>query len=166
MCIPGVVPVVHAHANALLTGTGRTTAALADLRKPHEILGHPHVRHLIDFTEPVALLLVAVVHFIRDEENPTGIVRTLLDALPAGSYLVLSHATGDLRPAAAAQATEVYDTATSPLAVRGHPAIAAFFTGCDLVGPGLVQVPTWRPASKRPRGYRNVWIYGGVGRKK
>ncbi|WP_131767953.1 SAM-dependent methyltransferase [Candidatus Protofrankia californiensis] len=158
-------PLVHAHANALLTGTGRTAAVLADLREPHKILDHPRVRHLIDFTEPVALLLVAVVHFIRDEEDPAGIVRTLLDALPVGSYLALSHATGDLRPITAAQVTEAYDAATSPLTVRSHSAIAVFFNGCDLVDPGLVQVPTWQPDGKRPKGYRNIWIYGGVGKR-
>ncbi len=160
-----MVPIVHVHANALLTGTGRTAVALADLREPHEILDHPRVRHLIDFTEPVALLLVAVLHFIRDEEDPAGIVRTLLDALPAGSYLALSHATGDLRPETATQVTMAYETAVSPLTVRSHPDITAFFNGCTLVDPGLVQVPTWRPDGKRPKGYRNVWIYGGVGRK-
>ena len=76
-------PIVHVHANALLTGTGTTSIVLADLRDPDAILAHPKLRELIDFTQPVALLLVAILHFITDEENPAGIVATLRDALPA-----------------------------------------------------------------------------------
>jgi hypothetical protein len=90
-------PIVHVHADALLTGTGITSIVLADLRDPEAILGHPQIRELIDFTDPVALLLIAILHFITDEEGPAGIVATLRDALAPGSYLALSHATGDFR---------------------------------------------------------------------
>jgi S-adenosyl methyltransferase len=160
-------PIVHVHANALLTGNGTTSIILADLRGPEEILAHPKVRALIDFTQPVALLLVAILHFITDQENPAGILSVFRDALPAGSYLALSHATGDFRPAAAGQAAAVYDQATSPVILRTHAQVAAFFAGWDLVEPGLVQVPLWRPDGKppRPRELDRVWVYGGVGRK-
>jgi hypothetical protein len=94
-------PIVHVHANALLTGTGTTSIVLADLREPEAILAHPGVTELIDFTRPVALLLVAILHFLTEEENPGRIVATLTSALPPGSYLALSHATADLRPQAA-----------------------------------------------------------------
>ena len=90
-------PIVHVHANALLTGSGTTGIVLADLRDPAAILSHPRVRELIDFTRPVALLLVAILHFIRDEEDPAGIVAMLRDALPA---VILSFRVGrgcDLR---------------------------------------------------------------------
>jgi len=91
-------PIVHVHANALLTGSGTTGIVLADLRDPAAIRADPRVQELIDFSRPVALLLVAILHFIRDEEDPAGIVAALRDALPDGSYLVLTHGTQDFHP--------------------------------------------------------------------
>src|ERR1700722_2088037 len=86
-------PIVHVHANALLTGSGTTSIVLADLRDPDAIVEHPKLRELIDFTQPVALLLVAIVHFLSEEDNPGRIIATLREALPPGSYLALSHGT-------------------------------------------------------------------------
>jgi hypothetical protein len=159
---------VHVHANALLTGTGTTSIVLADLRDPEAILAHPKIGALIDFTQPVALLLVAIMHFITDRENPASIIATFRDALPAGSFLVLSHATADLRPDAARQAASVYDQATSSVTLRSHAQITALFDGWDLVDPGLVQAPLWRPDGKppRPKELARIWVYGGVARKK
>jgi hypothetical protein len=111
-------PIVHVHANALLTGSGTTRIVLADLRRPERILADPQVRATIDFGEPVALLLVAILHFITDDEGPGRIVATLRDALPPGSYLALSHVTGDFRTEAARQAAAVYDQATSTVTLR------------------------------------------------
>ena len=160
-------PIVHVHANALLTGGGTTSIVLADLRAPEAILAHPKVRALIDFSQPVALLLVAILHFITGEENPDRILAVFRDALPAGSYLALSHATADFRPVAAQHAAAVYDQATSPVTLRTRAQVAAFFDGWDLVEPGLVQVPRWRPDGKRPRqkNLDRIWVYGGVARK-
>jgi S-adenosyl methyltransferase len=160
-------PIVHVHANALLTGAGTTSIVLGDLRDPEAILAHPKVRELIDFTQPVALLLVAILHFITDKENPARIIAVFRDALPAGSYLALSHATADFRPAAAQTAAAVYDQATSPVTLRSHAQIAAFFDGWDLFEPGLVQVPLWRPDGRppRPKELARIWVYGGVARK-
>jgi S-adenosyl methyltransferase len=160
-------PIVHVHANALLTGTGTTSIVLGDLRDPEGILTHPKVRELIDFSRPVALLLVAILHFITDKENPARIIAAFRDALPAGSYLALSHATADFRPAVAQTAAAVYDQATSPVTLRSHAQIAAFFDGWELVEPGLVQVPLWRPDGRqpRPKELARIWVYGGVARK-
>ena len=83
-------PIVHVHANALLTGSGTTSIVLADLREPGAILAHPKVRALIDFSQPVALLLVAILHFITERENPARILDAFRAALPAGSYPALS----------------------------------------------------------------------------
>ncbi len=152
-------PIVHVHANALLTGSGTTGIVLADLRDPAAILAHRSLRAMIDFTQPVALLLVAILHF-TDEEDPAGIVATLLDALPPGSYLALSHATADFHsPGAVSQATAVYKNATAPFVPR--------FDGLELVEPGLVQAPLWRPDGKRPRprDLEKIGIYAGLGRK-
>ncbi len=159
-------PIVHVHANALLTGSGTTGIVLADLREPEKILQHPKVGELIDFGQPVGLLLIAIVHFVTDEENPADILATLRDAMPPGSYLALSHATGDFRTEAARQAAAVYDNATSTITLRSHAQIEALFGGWDLVEPGVVQLPLWRPDSKppRPKDLSKIWGYGGVGR--
>src|ERR1700761_9439088 len=131
-------PIVHVHANALLTGSGTTGIVLADLRDPAAILDHPALAELIDFTKPVALLLAAILHFIRDEEDPAAIVATLRDSVPAGSYLALSHGTLDVHPASdAEQAAAGYKSATAPLVLRGHEQVSSFFDGFDLVEPGL-----------------------------
>ena len=145
-------PIVHVHANALLTGSGTTSIVLADLREPGEILAHPKVRELIDFSKPVALLLIAILHFITEEENPYGIVATLRDALPSGSFLALSHGTADFHPPGVAdEAAASYETATAPLVLRTFDRVSAFFDGFELVEPGLVQAPLWRPDGKPPR---------------
>jgi hypothetical protein len=157
-------PIVNVHANALLTGRGTTGIVLADLRDPAAILSHPTTRRLIDFSEPVALLLIAILHFVRDDENPAGIVAALRDALPPGSYLALSHVTRDFRSRAAADAMGVYNSATSSVTLRSHNQIAAFFSGWNLVEPGLVQAPVWRPDGDLPGNLDKLWIYGGVAR--
>lgn len=157
-------PIVNVHANALLTGQGSTGIVLADLRDPAAILAHPTVRQLIDFSQPVALLLIAILHFVRDDEDPAGLVATLRDALPPGSYLALSHVTGDFRSRAASDAMDVYNQATSSVTLRSHNQIAGFFSGWDLVEPGLVQSPLWRPEGELPVNLDKLWIYGGVAR--
>jgi len=145
-------PIVHVHANALLTGSGTTAIVLADLRDPGAILAHPKVGELIDFRQPVALLLVAILHFIAEAEDPAGIVARLRDALPPGSYLALSHGTADFHPpGVAGQAAASYEHATAPLVLRTFEQVSPFFDGFGLVDPGLVQAPLWRPDGKPPR---------------
>jgi hypothetical protein len=160
-------PIVHVHANALLAETGTTGIVLADLRQPAVILDHPKTRALIDFGQPVGLLLVAILHFITEAENPSRILAVLREALPPGSYLVLSHATGDFRPDAAQSAADVYDGATSRVTLRNKAQVEALFDGWELIAPGVVQVPLWRPEGRKPRPKElgKAWIYGGVGRK-
>jgi hypothetical protein len=159
-------PIVHVHANALLTGSGTTSIVLADLHDPEGILAEPKLRELIDFTEPVGLLLIAILHFISEDEDPAGIVGILRDALPAGSYLALSHGTADFHPPGVTeQAAAVYEQATAPLVLRGSRQVSEFFHGFDLVQPGLVQAPLWRPDGRppRPRDLARLGIYAGVG---
>jgi hypothetical protein len=161
-------PIVNVHANALLTGSGTTGVVLADLRDPAAILAHPGLRGLIDFTRPVALLLVAILHFIADEEDPAGIVAMLRDALPDGSYLALSHATWDFHPPGEAdKGAAGYQNATAPLVFRTHQQVLSFFDGFHLLEPGLVQAPLWRPDGKRPRArdLEKIGIYAGLGRR-
>lgn len=161
-------PIVHVHASALLTGQGSTSTVLADLREPQAILGHPKVRELIDPAEPTAVLLMAILHFITDEEAPGSIIDAFRGALAPGSYLALSHGTADFHDQAIADAsTAVYSRATAPLVLRGHAQIAGLFRGWDLVEPGVVQVPLWRPEGTplRSRQLAKIGIYGGIGRK-
>lgn len=156
-------PIVNAHASALLSRSGATSIVLADVRDPQGIVDHPDVRRVIDFDEPVALLLVAVLHFLSDAEQPAQVVATLRDALPAGSFLVLSHATGDFADRRDAQA--VYSRATATLNLRSRAEVEAFFDGFALAEPGLAQVPFWRPDTPPPARSGEIGFYGGVARK-
>ena len=157
-------PIVNAHGSALLSGSGATSIAHADLRDPRAIIDHPDVRKVIDFDEPVALLLVAILHFLTEAEKPEQVVATLRDALPAGSFLVLSHGTGDFADRSAARA--VYNKATATLNLRSRAEVERFFDGFELVEPGLAQVPFWRPDAPPPEWSGGIGIYGGVARKR
>ncbi|MEU8353887.1 MULTISPECIES: SAM-dependent methyltransferase [unclassified Streptomyces] len=164
--------IVAAHAGAKLTNEGNAAFVLADVREPAKILDHPTVREMIDFDRPVALMLVAVLHFIDDADDPAGIVARLSEALPSGSYLVLSHVTTDFHQDVeqitpeGSDAQAVYDRATAQLSLRGHDSIMPFFDGYELIEPGLVQLPRWRPDGEPdPEELRRVALYGGVGRK-
>ncbi|GGL93803.1 hypothetical protein GCM10010129_42130 [Streptomyces fumigatiscleroticus] len=156
-------PIVNVHAGALLGDSGASSIVLADLRDPRAVVDHPDVRRVIDFGEPVALLLVAVLHFLTEAERPGRIVATLRDALPAGSFLVLSHATGDFADRTSAQA--VYDKASATMNLRSRAEVERFFDGFELVEPGLAQVPFWRPDTPPPAGSGEIGFYGGVARK-
>jgi hypothetical protein len=164
-------PVVLSHARALLADDRDVIAVEGDLRAPQALLADPALAQLIDFSQPVAVLLVAVLHFVADADRPDEAVRTLADALPAGSYLVLTHSTPDDVPDDVTQAMKkVYSTASAQVSPRSYDAVARFFDGLEVVDPGLVNVTRWRPepepASAGPSGApRRSLIYGGVARK-
>ena len=157
-------PMVLAHSRALKTG-GNTVVIEADLRDPRAILDHPGTRKLIDFGQPLAVLLVAVLHFISDDDNPPAIVAAIRDALPPGSYLVLSHVTGDIQCESAANAAVHYKKVASGATLRGPEEILRFFADLELIEPGVVQVPYWCPDEPETHDASKVWILGGVGRK-
>jgi SAM-dependent methyltransferase len=139
-------PIVLVHARALLGGAGdEVIVTPGDLRQPEEILKNPAIQEHLDFSKPVGLLLMAIMHFITEADDPRRIVATLRDALPSGSYLVLSHGTRDSRAAAVDKGTQVYRRATSPLVLRSRPEIQELFDGFEMVDPGLVWLPEWRP---------------------
>ncbi|MFC6023635.1 SAM-dependent methyltransferase [Plantactinospora solaniradicis] len=162
-------PMVTSHARALLSGDprGATTYLEADLREPEKILAHPQLRQTLDLGQPVGLMLIAVLHFVHGTGAATPIVRHLLGALPAGSYLVVSAATLDFHPpeGAAIQEAMLADGRTDVWA-RSRAEIADLFDGLELVEPGIVAVSDWR-AETEP-GFRpspaEVALYGGVGR--
>jgi len=141
-------PVAIAHSKALLGGNANASIIGADLRDPGRILAHKGTRNLIDFSQPVGLLLVAVLHFISDEEEPWRIVATLRDALAPGSYLVLCHGTDEGKPEVAQATEKVYSRGVSTdIHMRSRAEIMRFFDGFELVDPGLVDIPMWRPDS-------------------
>ena len=162
-------PLVLTHARALLTSTpeGRTAYIQADLRDPAAILSSPTVREMLDFTQPIALITVAVLHFVLDEFKPAATIATLLGALPSGSYLAASHVTGEHLPAEAAATMRTYRSSGVPLQVRDSTEFAALaFSGLELVPPGVVLVSEWRPEDPGPRpAPSEVNCYGGVARK-
>jgi len=163
-----VDPVAIAHSKAILAGHPDATIVDADLREPEKILAHEDVRRLIDFSQPTALLLMVVLHFLTDAEDPWRVVATLRDALAPGSYLVLGHGTGDGSPATVGAAQEMYNRSVATQAhVRSHAEILRFFDGFELVEPGLVYVPLWRPDSPAdiPSDPAKFWCQAGVGRK-
>ena len=162
-------PVAIAHSKAILAGNQNATIVQGDLREPEKLLADPGLRSLIDFGQPVALLLCAVLHFISDDEDPGRLVAVLGDALGPGSYLALSqltHDDGAPEVARAAQKTYNRSVATSSHA-RSRTEILRFFDGFDLVDPGLVYTPQWRPDSPGdvPDDPGRFWILAGVGRK-
>jgi hypothetical protein len=162
-------PLVLAHARALLTSSpeGRTAYIQADLRDPAAILSDPATREVLDFSQPVALILAAILHFIPDEFRPAEILATLLDAVPSGSYLVASQVSMEDNPALIGNAMDAYRAAGLPAQARDSDDFARLaFAGLDLISPGVVLVSEWRPESNALRpAPAELSLYGGVGRK-
>jgi SAM-dependent methyltransferase len=141
-------PVAIAHSKAILAGNDAAAVIHGDLRDPRAILAAAATRQLIDFTRPVGLILMVVVHFIADADDPWHVLATLRDALAPGSYLVLGHATSDGKPAIAQATEKVYNrSVATQFHLRTRPQILRFFDGFELTDPGLVYVPLWRPGS-------------------
>ncbi len=162
-------PLVLVHARALLTSSpeGRTGYILADLRDPQAILADPVTRDVLDFTQPIALMLVSVLPFLRDEDRPAEILAALLGALPSGSYLAATHTTAEHDPHGWASVARAYSAASIQGQVRDSGEFARLaFSGLDLVPPGVVLVSEWRPDDDGPRpAPAEVSCYGGVARK-
>jgi S-adenosyl methyltransferase len=162
-------PMVLTHARALLDSSpeGRTAYMQADLRSPLSIIWSPGVREVLDFREPVALMLVAVLHFLGDEDKPDEVVGTLLDALPPGSYLAASHMTMEHDPVSMSGGEQAYLDAGITMHARDADEFARLaFSGLEIVPPGVVLVSEWRPDSRAPRPTpAEVCCYGGVARK-
>ena len=161
-------PLVLVHARTLLPSRpeGRVSYSQADLREPDRILADPGVRGTLDLSQPVALMLLAVLHFIPDADDPAGLVRTLLAALPAGSYLVASHPTQDFDLVRGEQATQAGNRAGVPVWLRTRAEFTGFFAGLGLLDPGVVLVSDWRPDPGQPRpDPRLVTCYGAVARQ-
>jgi trans-aconitate methyltransferase len=169
-----VDPMAVAESQELLAGNDLATAIRADLRRPRDIFDHPEVRRLLDLRQPVGLLLVSVLHFVPDDTEAYTAVAQLVAELAPGGYLVVSHAASELFDPAYAKAadrTDVYRQQTpTPGTSRTSSEVERFFTGLDLVEPGVVRLCEWRPAADAsaepvddPHGGQGSWA--GIGRK-
>ncbi len=157
------------HSEAILAAHPMATIIHADVRQPERVLNHPDVRRVLDFQQPIAVLLVALLHFVRDDAEAAALVHVLRDALVPGSYLVLSHATYENVPSSHLERIKgLYARTSQPVEMRSRTQIAHFFDGWDLLEPGVVYVPCWHPESEDDllldQPARSVNL-AGVGRK-
>jgi hypothetical protein len=159
-------PIVLAHARVLMADRhhGRTVFISADVREPQRLLDDPALKDLIDFEEPVAVLLVGLLHFLPDGENPAAIVRTLLEAVPAGSYLAISHGTADFLPEIGRATQAAYQMSSMPCRVRSRDEVMGLLAGVELIDPGLVRLAEWHPDGPVSENAQQI-TYAGVGRK-
>jgi SAM-dependent methyltransferase len=160
-------PVVAVHSRALLGSTPGVAFVLGDIRDPAGLLGDPGITGRLDFSRPVCVLLLAVLHFVTDAEDPARLVAAIRDALAPGSYLIMSHGTAHGAPpevaARSGEARRVYDDATSRITYRDPAEVSGFLRGFSLVEPGLVHISRWRPPVPVP--YEFDGFLGAVGRK-
>ena len=158
-------PIVLSHARALLTSgpRGATQYVHGDAREPGPII--ESAAETLDFSQPVALMLIGVLHLIQDSEDPWGLVAWLMAQLPAGSYLAISHPAIDIAPGQAEAQRRYNERVSTPQTLRDRDQVARFFEGLELVEPGLVYVHTWRPGEfdTAPEDATSAW--GGVARK-
>ncbi|ABP55714.1 SAM-dependent methyltransferase [Salinispora tropica] len=159
-------PVAVAHSQEILADNDQATVVQEDLRRPDRILSHPELRRLLDLNQPIAVLIVAVLHFIPDHDRPAELLRTLRDALAPGSWLVLSQASDEGRQdTERSDAEAVYRRTGSPLWFRSRSELATLFDGFELVEPGVVWVPQWHPETPESSVNAETTAFlGGVGR--
>ncbi|MFE7169128.1 SAM-dependent methyltransferase [Streptomyces sp. NPDC057616] len=162
-------PLVLSLAQGLMTSTpeGRTAYVEADMRDPQAVLDSPAFRDTLDLGEPVALTVIAIVHFLLDEHDAVGVVRRLLEPLPAGSYLAMSVGTADFAPEEVGRVAHEYAVRGMPMRLRTRAEAEEFFAGMRFVEPGIVQVHKWRPGGADAEGIRDedIAMYGAVARK-
>jgi SAM-dependent methyltransferase len=158
-------PIVLVHAHALLTGTPGTVSYVdADIRDTATVLRE--AARTLDFNRPIGVLLLMTLQFVMGEHDPYALVRALLDAVPPGSYLVISHPASDVDEGANEGTRKYNEVVSSSMARRSHEEITRFFDGLEILAPGVVQIPRWRPAPEDTLP-RNVTIpaYAAMGRK-
>lgn len=162
-------PVAVAHSRAVLQDNDATDVVSADFRSPQDILESPEVERLLDLDKPVALMMVALLHFIEDRDEPWKAIARFRDALGEGSLLVITHASGEGEfkvPDRGDGAADVYRRIGSPLLMRSRAEVLRFFDGWDLIDPGLVSMPRWHPDTPPEQEDPVVFSgFAGVGRK-
>ena len=158
-------PVAVAHSKAILDGNDRATIIQADLREPDQILANPRLEAMLDFEQPVAILLVAMLHYVPEDADPRAVTRQLRAMTAPGSYLAISHATNE-NPDMAEHMQQLFQRAAAQLQTRSRAEILDMFGDMELVEPGLVDLHEWRPAPDAEE--EDLWtirVLGGIGRK-
>jgi hypothetical protein len=163
-------PIAVAHSELMLSGNDKAAIVHADMRDPEGILASPEARRLLDLDQPVGLLMLLMLHWVDDESDPPGLLGRYRDALAPGSYLAVTHVSGDHQGDELTDATEVIKRSNSPdqVNLRTHAQITGLFKGFDLVEPGLVGCGEWRPegpADISDSPDMNMLVYAGVGVK-
>ncbi|HKR50672.1 MAG TPA: SAM-dependent methyltransferase [Pseudonocardiaceae bacterium] len=156
------------HSELILERNDRAAVIQANLRDVEGILDHPQTKRMLDFDQPIGLLMLALLHFVPDSSGPVGILARYRDRLAPGSYLALTHVTADNDPTGLIETTQLYQNTPEPLHPRSYEEVVRLFAGFELVKPGVVGSALWRTAglgdiSDKPKA--NTLTYGGVGRK-
>ncbi|MEV6648649.1 SAM-dependent methyltransferase [Amycolatopsis sp. NPDC051371] len=163
-------PVAVAHSELMLAGNDRAAVVQADMRDPEKIFDAPPVRSLLDFEKPVGLLMLLMLHWVPDESDPLDLVARYSSALAPGSFLAITHVTGDHQGENLEDATDVIKESRSPdqVTLRTHDQVSALFAGFEIVEPGLVGCGEWRPSGPADiagAAEMNMLVYAGIGRK-
>ncbi len=166
-------PLVLVHAAAFMDSDprGRTTYLQADLRDPESILGSQELRDVLDTDRPIGLSMIALLHFVTDDDEARAVLARLMGALAPGSFLALTHGSDEFDPERMQALAEVYAASGFEYRFRGHAEIAELFDGLELVEPGIVQIQAWRPERIRgapaepPIDRRDIAGYGVVAHK-
>jgi len=151
------------HSELLLQGNDNATVVAADATRPDRVLSAPAVREMLDFSKPVGLLMVAVLHFIPDEKKPRDVLAQYIEALPSGSLVALSHLTADGKPEEMAAVVEAMKNSRDPMYFRSHAEFSTMFNGLEVLDPGIVSAPHWHPEVDYDTSPEDV--YAAVGRK-
>jgi len=160
-------PIVLVHARALMVSSaqGRSEFIHADLREPEKILTDPTLLHTLDLSQPVGLTMIAVLMLLSDAEDPWGKARVLMDTLPSGSYVAITHPSQDFNPGAMAAVVAAADQGRMTLVPRVRADVERFFGDWELVDPGVVPVLAWRPEDGEPDDPNAAYYWAGVARK-
>lgn len=140
-------PVAVTYSRSILGDDRQTTVVKADLRAPDALMARPEVTSLLDFDQPIAVMMVAVLHFVPDSDDPAGIIAGYREAMAPGSFLVVSHASDEAQPEKVEEHRELYRRTSTPMTMRTREQVTALFEGFDVVDPGVVFLPLWRPES-------------------
>lgn len=161
-------PIVLAHARALMVSgdRGKTAYIHADIREPEKILTDPTLTRALDLNQPVGLMMVAILMLLTDKDDPWGRARALMDALPSGSHLAITHPTQDFNPEAMADAVAAAARGNVTLVPRVHAEVERLFGDWELIEPGVVPVKAWRPAVGPPTEPNSAYYWAGVARKR
>ncbi|MGH3896704.1 MAG: SAM-dependent methyltransferase [Pseudonocardiaceae bacterium] len=161
-------PIAVAHSEMLLGGNDRASMIQANLHNVDDVLDHPQTKRVLDFDQPIGLLMLWVLHFVPDSWDPAGIMARYRDRLTPGSYLAITHVTTDGNPPGQAETVQLYKNTPDPVYFRSREEVLRLFAGFELVEPGLVGSAFWRPSGPgdiSESAEMNTVSYGGVGRK-